>query len=151
MREYEIVYIFRSNFTPEEIEAKLERYHGLLTADGKGEITAVEQWGKRRLAYPIQKQPNGYYVVAQFNSEPEPLSQLERLLKLEDDLLRYLVVLSEGELPLPESMRVLRDGQAGESEDGRPARAKSRRKDEDEEGDEDDDEEDEDDDEDKED
>ncbi len=105
MREYEIVYIFRSSFTPEEIEAKLDRYHALLTGDGKGEITAVEQWGKRQLAYPIQKQTSGYYVVAQFTADPAALAEFERVLKLEDDLLRYLIVLSEGELPIPESMR----------------------------------------------
>ena len=109
MRDYEIVYIFRSNFTPEEIEARIERYHALLTGDGKGEITAVEQWGKRQLAYPIQKQPNGYYVVAQFTADPAALHEFERVLKLEEDLLRYLIVLSEGELPIPGSMQSAMD------------------------------------------
>ncbi len=104
MRDYEIVYIFRSSFTAEEIEAKLERYHALITEGDRGEITAVVQWGKRQLAYPIQKQSGGHYVVAQFRAEPEVLTGLERVLKLEDDLLRYLVVLSEGELPLPVAM-----------------------------------------------
>ena len=103
MRDYEIVYIFRSNFTPEEIEAKLERYHAILT-EGSGEVTAVAPWGKRQLAYPIQKQTNAFYVVVQFTAEPGPLAELERVLKLDDDLLRYLVVLSEGELPVPESI-----------------------------------------------
>lgn len=113
MREYEIVYIFRSNFTPEEIEAKLERYHGILTSDGSGEITAVEQWGKRQLAYPISKQPNGYYVVAQFTADPATLPALERVLTLEEDLLRYLIVLSEGELPIPGSMHSVMDDRVG--------------------------------------
>lgn len=103
MRDYEIVYIFRSNLSTEEVEAKLERYHGIIT-EGSGEITAVVQWGKRQLAYPIQKQPNGHYVVAQFTSPPDPLTELERVLKLEDDVLRYLVVISEGEMPLPEAL-----------------------------------------------
>jgi len=113
MREYEIVYIFRSNFTPEEIEAKIEKYHGLLTGDGRGEITAVEQWGKRQLAYPIRKQPNGYYVVAQFTADPASLPELERALTLEEDLLRYLIVLSEGELPIPGSMQSEMDDRVG--------------------------------------
>lgn len=113
MREYEIVYIFRSNFTPEEIEAKLERYHGILTSDGSGEITAVEQWGKRQLAYPISKQPNGYYVVAQFTADPATLPALERVLTAEEDLLRYLIVLSEGELPIPGSMHSVMDDRVG--------------------------------------
>ncbi|MFV1986610.1 MAG: 30S ribosomal protein S6 [Gemmatimonadota bacterium] len=113
MREYEIVYIFRSNFTPEEIEAKVERYHAILTGDGNGEITAVEQWGKRQLAYPIEKQPNGYYLVAQFTADPAVLPELERMLKLEEDLLRYLIVLSEGELPIAGSMQSEMDDRFG--------------------------------------
>lgn len=112
MRDYEIVYIFRSSFTPEEIDAKLERYHALITGVDGGQITAVEQWGKRQLAYPIDKEPNGFYVVAQFTSDPSALSELERILKLEDDLLRYLIVLSEGELPIPPSLREERDAAA---------------------------------------
>ncbi len=108
MRDYEIVYIFRSTFSPEEIESKLEPYHALITAGG-GEITAVVQWGKRQLAYPIDKQTTGHYVVAQFTAEPDRLAELERVLKLQDDLIRYLVVLSEGELPLPETMHQSRE------------------------------------------
>lgn len=103
MRDYEIVYIFKSGFTPEEIEAKLERYHGILI-DGGAEITAVEQWGKRQLAYPIRKETSGHYVVARFSSEPERLPDFERTLTLDEELLRYLVVLSEGELPTPPTM-----------------------------------------------
>ena len=112
MRDYEIVYIFRSSFTPEQIDAKLERYHALITGVDGGQITAVEQWGKRQLSYPIDKEPNGFYVVAQFTSDPSALSELERILKLEDDLLRYLIVLSEGELPIPPSLREERDAAA---------------------------------------
>jgi len=134
MREYEIVYIFRSSFTPEEIEAKLNRYHAILTRDARGEVTAVEQWGKRQLAYPIRGQTNGYYVVAQFSVDPAVIAELERALKLDEDILRYLVVLSEGELPIPSSLE-------DESEDDRPRSRKRKHEDEDDE-DEDEDEED---------
>ena len=102
MRDYEIVYIFRSSLTSEEIEAKLERYHAIIAGDGSGEITASSHWGKRQLAYPIQKQKNAYYVVVQFTSDPAPLTGLERALKLDDDVLRYLVVIAERPLPAPE-------------------------------------------------
>ena len=102
MRDYEIVYIFRVSLTPEEIEAKLKRYHAIIADDGSGEVTASVHWGKRQLAYPIQKQPNGYYVVAQFTSAPDALQELERVLKLEDDLLRYLIVIREHPWPLPD-------------------------------------------------
>ncbi len=154
MRDYEIVYIFRSNFTPEEIEAKLERYHEVLTRDGGGEITAVEQWGKRQLAYPIKKEPNGNYVVAQFTADPATLPELERLMKLDDDLLRFLIVLSEGELPIPPALQeqlataAEREARAAERARARSGEAEDDEGDEDEEDEDDDGDDDEDEDED---
>ncbi len=106
MRDYEVVYIFKSTLTTEEIEGRLEAYHAkILGADGS-EITAVEHWGKRQLAYPIDRNDNGYYVVTQFTAPPTVLPDYERVLTLDDDLLRHLVVLSEGELPVPVPVEV---------------------------------------------
>lgn len=117
MRDYEVVYIFKSALGTEEIEARLQKYHGkVLEAEG-AEITAVEHWGKRQLAYPIDRHDNGWYVVAQFSTEPGTLPEFERLLKLDDELLRHLVVLSEGELPVPSSMREDEDEEEDEDED----------------------------------
>ncbi|MCL7927984.1 MAG: 30S ribosomal protein S6 [marine benthic group bacterium] len=104
MRDYEVVYIFKSALGTDEIDARLQTYHEkILEADGS-EITAVEHWGKRQLAYPIDRNDNGYYVVAQFSTEPEALPEYERVLKLDEEVLRHLVVLSEGELAVPSSM-----------------------------------------------
>lgn len=105
MRDYEVVYIFNSELEDEDVESKLDSYHERLTGDGSGEVTAVEDWGKRQLAYPIEDQENGRYVVAQFSVEPEELDEFERTLELDGDLLRHLVVLHEGELPTPPSAR----------------------------------------------
>ncbi len=104
MRDYEIVYIFDSSLDSSIIDQKLERFNDLV-ADKKegGEIVAVEQWGKRHLAYPIRKQDNGYYVVVQFHTDPERLPEFERAIKLDEQVLRHLVVLSEGEMPTPNS------------------------------------------------
>lgn len=101
MRDYEVVYIFKSSLTTEEIEGRLEAYHGKILAAEGSEITAVEHWGKRQLAYPIDRNDNAYYVVTQFTASPGVLPDFERILKLDDDLLRHLVVLSEGEMPMP--------------------------------------------------
>ena len=112
-REYEVVYIFSSTLSTEEVESRLEQHHKkALAADG-AEITAVEHWGKRQLAYPIDGHLNGNYVVAQFSTGPEALPEFERGLKLDEEVLRYLVVLSEGELPTPPSARF--DTDDGES------------------------------------
>ena len=101
MRDYEVVYIFKSSLGTEEIESRVQTYHEKILAGSDAEITAVVHWGKRELAYPIDKDRNGYYVVAQFSAPPDVLPAFERVLKLDDDLLRHLVVISEGELPTP--------------------------------------------------
>ncbi len=124
MRDYEIVYIFRSSLTSEEIGEKIERYHAIITADGPGEVAASVHWGKRQLAYPIRKQRNGYYVVAQFTSAPDPLIELERVLKLEDDILRYLIVIAEQPLPVPDAAPTAPETvEAGADEAGADAEA----------------------------
>jgi small subunit ribosomal protein S6 len=96
VRLYEAVYIFDAAMDEAAINERLEQYHGLVTGTG-GEVTAVDHWGVRQLAYPIQKKKSGYYVVAQFNGTPEGLPEFERILKLDESLLRYLIVLNEGE------------------------------------------------------
>ena len=115
VREYEIVYIFDSVLTEDQVNEKLERYHQHIT-DGRGEITAVDPWGKRQLAYPIKKKTTENYVVVQFTADAESLPELERTLKLDDDLIRYLIVLSEGEPTAPMSIAT-REPRTGEDED----------------------------------
>jgi small subunit ribosomal protein S6 len=98
LRDYEAVYIFDSALEESRINEKLERYHDLITGGDGAQITAVDHWGKRQLAYPIEDRDNGYYVVTQFTTAPESLTEYERILKLDEELLRYLVVINEGEL-----------------------------------------------------
>jgi small subunit ribosomal protein S6 len=105
MRDYEVVYIFKSALGTEAIDARLQSYHEKILESDGSEITAVEHWGKRQLAYPIDRNESGYYVVAQFSTDPEALPEYERLLKLDEEVLRHLVVLSEGELAVPSSMQ----------------------------------------------
>jgi small subunit ribosomal protein S6 len=104
LRDYEVVYIFHPSLDEGKVNEKLDRFHGLLTGGRGGEITAVDHWGKRQLAYPIEDQNSGYYVVAHFASPAEALPEFERILKLDEELLRYLVVVNEGDLattPVP--------------------------------------------------
>jgi len=96
VRIYEAVYIFDAALDEAAINQKLETYHKLVTGK-EGEVTAVDHWGNRQLAYPINKKKTGYYVVAQFNGDPAGLPEFERMLKLDESLLRYIVVLNEGE------------------------------------------------------
>ena len=96
MRDYELVVIFHPALGEDAIQQKLERFHGLVSG-GDAEIRVVDHWGGRRLAYPIQKQTSGYYVVTQFFGDPTSLPELERIMKLDEGVLRYLIVVNEGQ------------------------------------------------------
>ena len=96
MRLYEVVYILNPALDEGAVTAKLEKFHALATVNG-GEVSAVDHWGNRQLAYPIARQQSGYYVVAQFTAAVEALPEFERLLRLDEEVLRYLLVLNEGE------------------------------------------------------
>ncbi len=97
MRTYEVVYIFHPALDEVALEERLARFHALLTQESGSEITAVDDWGVRQMAYGIRDQSQGRYVVVQFTAPQEALPEFERILRLEDDLLRYLLVLSLGE------------------------------------------------------
>jgi len=94
---YETVYIFDSTLEEPAINEKLERFHALITKGGQGTVTNVAHWGKRTLAYAVKKRENGYYVVAQFEAAGSLLPEYERAVKLDESVLRFLVVLNEGE------------------------------------------------------
>jgi small subunit ribosomal protein S6 len=117
---YEVVYIFDSALPEDRINEKLERFHQLLTSQG-GEVTATDHWGRKQMTYSIKKKQAGYYVVAQFLSPGVALPEFERLLKLDEELLRYLLVSHEGEPTAPMSITTReprRDDEDGDDEDG---------------------------------
>lgn len=93
MREYEIVYILDSTLDQDAVNAKLDAFHAALG----GEVTTLDHWGVRQLAYPIQKSQTGYYVIVHVTADPTGLPEFERLVKLDEETMRYLVVLNEGQ------------------------------------------------------
>ncbi|MEP6817697.1 MAG: 30S ribosomal protein S6, partial [Marmoricola sp.] len=101
---YEVVYIFDSALEEAAINERLTRFHALIQAPGQepgAEGPQVSHWGKRTLAYPIKKHETGYYVVAKFDTDATALPEFERAIKLDDGVLRFLVVVSEGAQPVP--------------------------------------------------
>ena len=94
-RTYEAVYIFDSTLEESAITEKLDKYHAMLAAED-ADAPSVDHWGKRTLAYPISGRETGYYVVAKFTTEAAALPEYERALKLDESLLRHLIVLDEG-------------------------------------------------------
>ena len=92
MRSYEVVYVLDSALEREAVDDKLDAFHAVLG----GEIAAIDHWGVRQFAYPIRKSKTGYYAIVQVNADPVALPEFERLLKLDEETMRYLIVLNEG-------------------------------------------------------
>jgi len=103
MRHYEIVCIFDPNLDEAVATQKLDALNPLLLKDD-GEIVAIDHWGLKQFAYPIKDRKNGYYVVNQMIVDPEGLPEFERLLGLDEDVLRYLIVTNHGEPTNQESI-----------------------------------------------
>lgn len=91
MREYEMVFIVRSDLDEEAFNEVLEKVKGWISEPG-GQVTKVDLWGKRRLAYPIRKQTEGQYVLMNMNMSPAIGSDLERNLRFLDAVIRYLIL-----------------------------------------------------------
>jgi small subunit ribosomal protein S6 len=116
---YEMVYIFDNSLEETNITERLERYHALLkSADNPDPVRNVNHWGTRTLAYPIKKRETGYYVVADFDADPTQLPEYERSIKLDESVIRYLLVQNEGELPRPAYT-----GDDDDGDDSGPARS----------------------------
>lgn len=91
MNKYESIYILRPTMEEEAVKAMVERFSNLITAEG-GEIEKIDEWGKRRLAYPIDDFREGYYVLMNFNAESQLPSELERNYKITDGVIRYIII-----------------------------------------------------------
>ena len=94
MRNYEAMYVLRPDMDEEQINAAVEKFSGIIAANG-GEVTKVDHWGKRRLAFEVQKL-RGYYVLCYFTADADLPKELERNFKISDEVIRFLVV-REGE------------------------------------------------------
>jgi small subunit ribosomal protein S6 len=90
MRNYELMYIIRPDVEAETVQAVTEKFQGII-ANG-GEITKHDVMGKRRLAYEINKHRDGTYVLVHFKSQPAVVAELERVLKISDEIIRHIVV-----------------------------------------------------------
>ncbi|MBR4876342.1 MAG: 30S ribosomal protein S6, partial [Rhodocyclaceae bacterium] len=90
MRHYEIVFIVHPDQS-EQVPAMIDRYKGIVTArDGK--IHRLEDWGRRQLAYPIQKMHKAHYVLMNVECDGEALAEIEHAFKFNDAVLRHLII-----------------------------------------------------------
>ncbi len=94
MNNYEIVYIIKADLEQEETAAVVEKYSTLIAEHG-GEVVNVDEWGKRRLAYEIMKNKDGYYVLAEFKSVGDFVQEIERVMRIDENILKFLVTRKE--------------------------------------------------------
>lgn len=100
MRDYELVVVVSPENGDDGFPVTVERITNAIEDRG-GNITNVDQWGRRRLAYPIRRYLDGYYVIFHFEGEPGAIRPLESSLDLADDVLRHLVVRLDEPAPAP--------------------------------------------------
>ncbi|MBJ6361670.1 30S ribosomal protein S6 [Paenibacillus sp. GCM10012307] len=90
MRKYEVMYIIRPEAEQETVQAIVEKFEGII--NNGGEVTKSDLMGKRRLAYEINKIRDGIYVLVHFNATSEVVAELDRVMKITDEIIRYLIV-----------------------------------------------------------
>lgn len=91
MKKYELSVVLLASLGEEEKNAQLEKVKELIVRFG-GEITNVDDWGKRKLAYEINKQKEGFYYFIHFNASTEVPAEVESRLRIMETVLRYLIV-----------------------------------------------------------
>lgn len=100
MREYETTILLRTNLEEAELEKEIQAVETGITSRG-GEIVQMDRWGKRRLAYEIDRQHEGYYVMFRYSASPEVPAELERRFRINERFLRYLTVIADTPRPHP--------------------------------------------------
>jgi len=91
LNHYESVVIFLAALEDDQIEAAIQRTKETVISHG-GEFTAIEKWGRRRLAYPIQKSKSGYFLIMRYTAPSESIAKIERFFSLEETIIRYLTI-----------------------------------------------------------
>ena len=91
MRDYELVVILSPELAEEDIPAAIDRLSQLI-ADRGGEVKDIDRWGRRKLAYPINKHLEGNYLVTQVRLDPNRTSDVEAGLRISEEVLRHLLI-----------------------------------------------------------
>ncbi len=90
MHSYETIFIIDSTLEPDAIEAERDKFVKIITDNG--EIGEIEEWGKRKLAYPIDFKSEGYYVLVNFNADVDFPKELDRRYRIDENILRTIII-----------------------------------------------------------
>lgn len=91
MRKYETIFIQNPSLDEEAINANIEKFKGIIE-NGGGTVDNVDVWGKRKLAYEIDKVNEGYYTLVNFTASPELPKELDRVFRITDGIMRHIIV-----------------------------------------------------------
>ena len=91
MNKYEVLYILRTGLDDAAKEALIERFSALIKSGG-GNVENVNKWGNKRFAYPIDFKNDGYYVLMNFESNPDLPREMERQMRITDEVVRFIVI-----------------------------------------------------------
>jgi small subunit ribosomal protein S6 len=91
LREYEVMLILPAEADEQVVSTAIDRITKVISTDG-GEVGTIDRWGRRRFAFEIDHQNEGYYVVANFTADPEAQPELDRVLNLADEVIRHKVI-----------------------------------------------------------
>ena len=93
MNKYETIFIVNPNVAEEGLKALIQKFSDIINNDGK--VLEVEEMGKKKLAYEIKKNKEGYYVVVNFEANPELIKELERVYRITDNVIKFLTISKE--------------------------------------------------------
>ena len=95
MNKYETIFIINPNVDDAGIKELIQKFSDLINSDGK--VEKVEEMGKRKLAYEMKKNKEGYYVVVNFEANPTLIKELERVYRITDEVIKFIVVRKDEE------------------------------------------------------
>lgn len=107
MRRYETIFVARPDLSPDDLKTLFDKMTGIIT-QSNGQIVKFDEWGVRRLAYEVQKQSRGFYCFADYVGSQTLVKELERNLKIDDRVIKYLTVKTEDAFS-PESLQAVPD------------------------------------------
>jgi small subunit ribosomal protein S6 len=120
MRNYEIIFIVRPDVTEEDVDKLIAQMEGVVAGTG-GQLEKVEKIGRRRLAYRVQKQREGIYVLFRLQGSGDTVKEFERRLKVIDTVIKYLTVRIDEDLERAEKFKALRAKQEVKKRRSKPA------------------------------
>jgi len=91
MRSYEVMCIIDTDLDKETTEKTVEKVENLIKKN-KGKIEKTDKWGRRKLAYPIDKRKDGFYTVVGFKGDNKTIAELDRVLKLTGEIIRFMII-----------------------------------------------------------